>query len=46
MTKYYKLIIVGALVTFGFGNLNVTTQSKIGHINSNDLLEIMPENKP
>ena len=43
MTKYYKLIIVGALVTFGFGNLNVTAQSKIGHINSNDLLEIMPE---
>ncbi len=43
MTKYYKLIIVGALVTFGFGNLNVAAQSKIGHINSNDLLEIMPE---
>lgn len=43
MTKHYKLIIVGALMTFGLGNLNVSAQSKIGHINSNNLLELMPE---
>ena len=43
MVKLSKLIIVGALMFFGLGNLNVLAQSKIGHINSNELLELMPE---
>ena len=43
MVKLSKLIIIGALMVFGLGNLNVLAQSKIGHINSNELLESMPE---
>jgi len=43
MVKLSKLIIVGALMFIGLGNLDVLAQSKIGHINSNELLESMPE---
>jgi len=43
MIKHTKLLFLGTLILFGLGNPDVTAQSKIGHINSNELLEAMPE---
>ncbi len=40
-----KIILFSGLILFGLSNLTVHAQIKLGHINSSDLVALMPETK-
>ena len=40
-----KIILFSGLFLFGLSNLTVHAQIKLGHINSSDLVALMPETK-